>query len=80
MTSEEVPILRSVEDVATSEDRMRDELSAVRQSVDPALSEFLHHVWLFEGKTIAREAEDRDLESGKEGAFAPSPTENAYAA
>jgi len=34
----EFPILRGVENITTSENRMHDELSAVRQSIDPALS------------------------------------------
>jgi hypothetical protein len=35
---EEFPILRSVENIPPSENRMHDELSAVGQSIDPALS------------------------------------------
>ena len=35
---EELPILRSVENIPASENCMHDELSAVGQSIDPALS------------------------------------------
>jgi len=35
---EDLPFLRGIENVATSENRMHDELPAVRQSINPALS------------------------------------------
>src|ERR1043166_3119367 len=38
VSPEEIPVLERVENVTTSENRMYDELSAVRQSINPALS------------------------------------------
>ena len=38
MGPEDIPVLRGVENIPPSENRMHDEFSAVRQSVDPALS------------------------------------------
>ena len=36
--AEDLPLFRGIENITTSENRMHDELSAVRQSIDPALS------------------------------------------
>jgi hypothetical protein len=38
MRPKEIPVLRRVENITASEDRMHDELSAVGQRIDPALS------------------------------------------
>jgi hypothetical protein len=38
MRPEDIPVLRGVENITPSENRMHDEFSAVRQSIDPALS------------------------------------------
>jgi hypothetical protein len=38
MRPKEIPILRGVENITTSKDGMHDKLSAVGQSIDPALS------------------------------------------
>jgi len=38
MRPKDIPVLRGVENIAPSEDCMHNEFSAVRQSVDPALS------------------------------------------
>ena len=44
VTPEEVPVLERIENVTTSENRVRDEFFAAGQSVDTAFSQFLHYV------------------------------------